>query len=153
MASNVKGEAAGTHPKNEAELFTLASTRWLCIGQFPSVSFLHSSGVAFIAPLRYVVDIAFLNFKVLLLFLCCPNPFLAAPSASIWNIFIIELDRVAVAVILIIRISGQRTFGNLYPFYNTTLFLEGRNALLLPLSLDGVLGYLLFHFVICITQK
>jgi hypothetical protein len=28
---NEKGEAAGTHPKNEAELFTLASTRWLGI--------------------------------------------------------------------------------------------------------------------------
>jgi len=24
-----KGEAAGTHPKKEAGLFTLASTRWL----------------------------------------------------------------------------------------------------------------------------
>jgi len=27
--ANAKGEAAGTHPKKEAELFTLASTRLL----------------------------------------------------------------------------------------------------------------------------
>jgi hypothetical protein len=34
--SNDKGEAAGTHPKNEAELSTLASTRLLGFNSFLS---------------------------------------------------------------------------------------------------------------------
>jgi len=54
---NEKGEAAGTHPKNEAELFTLASTHWL-------------AGFAFVFIFVFICKIElFCPFEVFFLFI------------------------------------------------------------------------------------